>query len=203
MTARYMLWDYGNVLVHWSPRALYQKLIPEPDRLDWFLENVCTLDWHHQHDQGRPMAETIPELQAEFPEFAEEIAAWEIHFGAMIGGEIATAVAVCDQLEVAGVPQYVLTNMPSEVVDICFDAFPRPERFSDIIVSGREKVAKPDRAAFDLTLARMGNRPAEEVFFVDDSVANIETAATMGFKTYHFTGGADLLAAVRAAGLLP
>jgi 2-haloacid dehalogenase len=187
-TVRAVLFDYGNVLVRWSPRDLYACLIPDVDRLEYFLAEVCPLSWHHQHDQGRPMAETIPERQALFPEFAAEIAAWRDRFADTVREPIAGTVAFSDALTASGMPQYVLTNMPDEVVDVCFAPFPNPGRFVDIIVSGREKLAKPDAPIFHLTLARMGGLKPEEVFFTDDSPANIAAADALGFHTHLFEG---------------
>jgi len=37
-----VVWDIGHVLVQWSIRGLYEKLIPAPTELDWFLEHVVT-----------------------------------------------------------------------------------------------------------------------------------------------------------------
>lgn len=200
-SVRAVLFDYGNVLVEWSPRALYSRMISDPARLEFFLAEVCPLSWHHQHDQGRPMAQTIPERQALFPGFAAEIAAWRDRFAETVVGPIEGSVALTGTLHAAGIPQYVLTNMPVEVVDVCFGPFDFPARFADIIVSGVEKVAKPDRGIFDIALARMGGLDPDQVLFTDDSRANIEAAAAMGFCTHLFEGADGLWAAARAHGL--
>jgi 2-haloacid dehalogenase len=199
---RAVLFDYGNVLVRWSPRDLYARLIPDPDRLEYFLAEVCPLSWHHQHDEGRPMAETIPERQAQFPEFSAEIAAWRDRFADTVREPIAGTVAFSDALIASGMPQYVLTNMPDEVVDVCFAPFPNPGRFIDIIVSGREKLAKPGEAIFQLTLDRMGGLTPDQVFFTDDNPPNIDTARAMGFHTHLFDGADGLWAAGKRLGLV-
>lgn len=62
-----VVFDVGGVLYDWHPRHLYSKLIDDPARLDWFLANVITLEWHFQHDAGRPFAETSAELIERFP----------------------------------------------------------------------------------------------------------------------------------------
>jgi 2-haloacid dehalogenase len=199
---RAVLFDYGNVLVRWSPRDLYERLIPDPERLEFFLSHVVPMSWHHQHDEGRPMSETIPERQALFPEFAAEIAAWKTRFADTVREPIAGTVAFSDALLARGTPQYVLTNMPDEVVDVCFAPLPDVSRFVDIIVSGREKVAKPDPAIFHLTLARMGTFEPGEVFFTDDNPPNIAAADALGFQTHLFEGADGLWAAGRRLGLV-
>jgi 2-haloacid dehalogenase len=198
---RAVLYDYGNVLVGWSPRKLYARLIAKPERLDYFLERVCPMSWHLLHDQGQPMAKTIPERQAVFPDFADEIAAWKTGFGEMITGEITGTTALLPILHAGGIEQYVLTNMPDEMVTTCFGPFEFPVYFKDVIVSGAEKMAKPDRPIFDLTLKRMGGLDPSEIFFTDDAPANIATARDMGFVTHLFDGPEGLAVAMRDAGL--
>ena len=148
------------------------------------------------------MAETIPERQALYPEFANEIAAWRERFAETVREPISGTVAFSDALLARGMPQYVLTNMPDEVVDICFAPFPDPSRFSDIIVSGREKLAKPDPAVFHLTLERMGGLEPGEVLFTDDNPPNIAAAAALGFHTHLFEGADGLWEAGRRLGLV-
>jgi 2-haloacid dehalogenase len=202
-SVRAVLFDYGNVLVRWSPRDLYARLIPDPDRLEFFLAEVCPLSWHHQHDEGRPMAVTIPERQAQFPDFAEEIAAWQTRFGETVREPIAGSLALSDALIARGIPQYVLTNMPDEVVDVCFAPIAdAATRFADVIVSGREKVAKPDPAIYHLALARMGGLAPHQVLFTDDNPPNIAAADALGFHTHLFEGPDGLWAKARALGLV-
>jgi 2-haloacid dehalogenase len=198
---RAVLFDYGNVLVRWEPERLYARLIADADRRVWFLENVCPLSWHLLHDQGRPMAETIPERIALFPDWADEIRAWDWGFSEMIGAPIAKSVAALEALTSASVPCFGLTNMPSEKVDVCFGPFAFPRLFTDVIISGDEGLAKPDPAIFRLCLARMGGLAAQDVLFVDDSPKNIEAAAALGFQTHLFADdGESLWVSLRAAG---
>jgi 2-haloacid dehalogenase len=198
---RAVLYDYGNVLVGWSPRKLYARLIAKPERLDYFLDKVCPMSWHLLHDTGMPMSVTIPERQGMFPDFADEIAAWKTGFGEMITGEITGATDLIAILDAAGIAQYVLTNMPSEMVDTCFGPYSFPRYFKDVIVTGDEKTAKPGRPIFDISLARMGGLHPGEVFFTDDSAANIAAAKDMGFVTHLFDGPEGLARAMRNAGL--
>jgi len=37
-----VVFDIWRVLVQWSIRALYEKLIADPAQLDWFLAHVVT-----------------------------------------------------------------------------------------------------------------------------------------------------------------
>lgn len=58
--------------------------------------------------------------------------------------------------------------------------------FDVVVCSGEEGVAKPDRAIFDLTLARLGVAP-EEAVFIDDSPGHVAAARALGINGIHFT----------------
>jgi 2-haloacid dehalogenase len=119
----------------------------------------------------------------------------------MMTGEITGSTELVAKLHRANFPQYVLTNMPSEVVDICFGAYDFPKYFRDVIVSGDEKTAKPGRTIYEISLARMGGLDPREVFFTDDSPANIQAAHDIGFVTHLFEGADGLKRAMHDAGL--
>ncbi|NJM29989.1 MAG: HAD family phosphatase, partial [Rhizobiales bacterium] len=48
-----IVFDIGNVLLRWDPRALYRKIIPDEAQMDWFLAHVCNSDWNLEQDRGR------------------------------------------------------------------------------------------------------------------------------------------------------
>jgi 2-haloacid dehalogenase len=71
-----VVFDLGGVLIDWNPRYLYRSIFDSEDEMEAFLGSVCTMEWHYQHDLGRPMAETLPELVGRFPEYETQILAW-------------------------------------------------------------------------------------------------------------------------------
>ena len=75
------------------------------------------------------------------------------------------------------------------------------DRFRDIVVSGDEKLVKPDAAIYRLALDRFGIQAAEAVF-VDDNAANVAGARAGGMKAIAFTSAATLRADLIALGLL-
>lgn len=76
------------------------------------------------------------------------------------------------------------------------------DAFDVIVGSGDVKVAKPDPAIFQLTLAQLGRQPGEAVF-VDDSPTNIQGAQIVGLHTIHYTRGLDIPAALARYGVTP
>lgn len=199
---RAVLWDVGNVIVRWDPRALYAKIFKEPADIDRFLSHVCTLDWHVEHDKGVDFVRNAAPLIARFPEHEAEIRAWDERFDEMLSGPIPETAAVIEALAARDVPQFALTNMPQSkwpgVQAISPDHF---SLFRDAIVSGDEKVIKPHRRIYEIVLERTGLE-ASDLLFIDDSAANIAAARELGFHTHHFTDPAQLRGAVAAHGLI-
>lgn len=188
------MFDIGGVLLDWSPRFLYEQLIPDRGELDRFLGEVCTLEWNGTFDAGTPFAEGCAALAAEHPDHADLIHAWARQ-AEMVRGEVPGTRAVVERLHAAGVPLYLLTNMPADVFDERRRTYDVLSFFDGAVVSGRERVLKPQPAIFELVLQRFGLE-ARTTLFIDDAVANVEAAAALGFVTHHFTSAATLAAFV-------
>lgn len=197
-----VVWDIGHVLVQWSIRGLYEKLIADPAELDWFLEHVVTVPWHFRHDAGEPLADLIAEKVAEFPEHRALIEAYAQRWLETIPGPIHGTPALVAQLAARGVPQYAITNFGADTWAMFRPAFPVLDPMIEIVVSGVERLAKPDPAIFHLAAKRFGRAP-ERMLFIDDNAANIASAAALGWQVHHFTRGAEALEAdLRGFGLI-
>ena len=197
-----VVWDIGHVLVQWSIRNLYEKLIADPAELDWFLEHVVTVPWHFRHDAGEPLADLIAEKVAEYPEHRALIEAYGPRWLETIPGPIPGTPALVAALAARGVPQYAITNFGADTWAMFRPSFPVLDPMIDIVVSGREQLAKPDSAIFHLAAQRFGRAP-ERMLFIDDNAANIASAAALGWQVHHFTQGSEALEAdLRALGLL-
>lgn len=197
-----VVWDIGHVLVQWSIRGLYEKLIADPVELDWFLGNVVTLPWHFRHDAGEPLADLIAEKVAEYPEHRALIEAYAPRWLETIPGPVDGTPALIEALAAQGVPQFAITNFGADTWSMFRPTFPVLDVMSDIVVSGVEKLAKPDPAIFHLAAKRFGHAP-ERMVFIDDNAANIASARALGWQVHHFTQGAEALEAdLRTLGLL-
>ena len=197
-----VLWDIGNVIVRWDPRTLYTKIFPDPVQCDWFLSQVCTLDWHAAHDRGVTFAENRIPLIARFPQFEAEILAWETRWPEMFSGPIPETETAIAALAARGVDQFGVTNMSQETFGSTIAMSPSFDYLKDYVVSGRDEVMKPDRAFFDLACRRFGVTPGA-CLFVDDSAKNIAAAHALGFATHHYVDPADLWPGLSKLGLVP
>jgi 2-haloacid dehalogenase/putative hydrolase of the HAD superfamily len=196
-----VFWDFGNVIVRWDPRTLYSKIFPDPGERDRFLAEVCTLAWHMETDRGLPFAENCERLIARHPHHAAEIRAWHERWPEMFSGPIPETEAAIEALHARSVPQYGLSNISHETLDMTLAMSPAFDRLDAVVASGLEGVMKPDPAIFRLACERFSLSPAE-VLFVDDSARNIAAAQALGFDVHHFTDPAELRPALEARGLL-
>jgi 2-haloacid dehalogenase len=197
-----VVFDVGNVLYDWNPRFLYERLIEDDRALDAFLRDVATKEWHFQHDAGRPFAETSAELTARFPDLAEMIAIWGPRFHEQIGDMLPGMAELVAELDAAGTPLYAITNFSGEF----WPPFRAREaatfdRFRDIVVSGDEKLTKPDAAIYHLALDRFGLAPGEAVF-IDDREDNVAGANAVGMTGLLFTDAPTLRADLERLALL-
>ncbi|OSZ71082.1 hydrolase [Sphingomonas sp. IBVSS1] len=199
---RAVVFDVGNVLVDWNVRAFYAPQIPDPAHLDWFLGHVVTPAWHFQHDAGRPFAETSAELIARFPAEADLIRQFGPRFNETITGPIAGMPELVARLAAADVPIYGITNFSHEFWPPFRAQWPLFDHFRDIIVSGEERLTKPDPAIYQLALSRFGLAPGEG-FFIDDRADNVEAAAANGFVAHQFRDAPTLAAELCRLGMLP
>ncbi|GAB4044435.1 HAD family hydrolase [Spirosoma litoris] len=185
MAIKTIVFDFGGVLVDWNPRYLYRKLIPDEAQIDWFLDTVCTNDWNLQQDKGRLFADATKERQEKFPEHKELIAHYYSRWEEMLGDSIAGSVAILKELKQADYPLYGLTNWSAESFPIALQKFDFFSLFDGILVSGEEKLIKPDFAIFTLLLERYGLE-AQTCVFIDDNLLNVEAARALGFQAIHF-----------------
>jgi 2-haloacid dehalogenase len=182
-----VVFDVGRVLYDWDLRYLYEKLIPDAGELEWFLGNVVTREFHFQSDEGRLVADTTAELTAKFPEHSALIDAYVPRWLETIPGPVPGMLALVDELAARDVPLFAITNFSGEFWPR-FRATARVfDHFRDIVVSGDEKMVKPDPAIFALAMQRFGLAPGEAVF-LDDIAANVAAADKAGLIGHLFDG---------------
>jgi 2-haloacid dehalogenase len=196
-----IVFDLGGVLIDWNPRHLYRKLFNDDAQMEWFLEKVCHQAWNLEQDRGRTFADAIEEAVLRHPNQRAMIEAYHARWEEMIAGEIAGSVAILEELAEAGYELHALTNWSAETFPIGRARFAFLERFGTILVSGDERLVKPDARIFQLLLERIAH-PAQRCIYIDDSAPNVAAAAALGFDAIRFTSPPALRAALVGRGLL-
>ncbi len=196
-----VVFDVGRVLYQWRLAALMEKLTDDPAELDHVLAEVVTEEWHFEHDAGRPLDETVPERIAQFPHAERYLTAYTARFNETIPGPVPGSLAIVRALHAAGVPLYAITNFGAEFWADFRPTAPIFGLFRAIVVSGEEKLVKPDPAIFALAASRFGHAPGA-MLFVDDNLANVEGARACGWQAHHFIDAPTLRAELAGRRLL-
>ncbi|HMQ06431.1 MAG TPA: HAD family phosphatase [Saprospiraceae bacterium] len=184
---RNIIFDLGGVLIDWNPRYLYRKLFRTEAAVEYFLQNITTFPWNEEQDAGRPLHIATQILIDRFPEYSPEIDAyygkWEED---MLGDAHDNMVQLLREfIENPSYRVYALTNWSAETFPVARRKFPFLSWFEGIVVSGEEKVKKPDPAIYHILLKRF-DLITNECLFIDDSVKNVSGAKRVGLHAIHF-----------------
>jgi len=195
-----VVFDVGNVLLRWDPRYLYRKLFDDEARVEWFLSTICTPAWNIEQDRGRDWDEAVALLVERHPDHEVPIRAFHERWHETVSGVFEENVAILQNLRAAKVPNYCITNFSSQKFVEARQRYPFLDGFDGAIVSGDERVLKPDPAIYTLLLDRYG-LDGRDCVFIDDSKANVEGARAVGMHAIHFVEPMDLAAELRRLGL--
>lgn len=192
-----IIFDYGNVLLEWNPRFIYDRYFPDdPEGMEHFFKEVNFAEWNMQQDKGRPFKEGIAVLSREFPHYSHLIQAYHDLWIDSVGGAIAGTVDILKRLKQAGYPVYGLSNWSAETFPHMRERHDFFDLFNDMVISGEVGHVKPEPQIFQILLDKIGKR-AEECLFIDDSLANIQQAQKLGFATILFQSPQQLESSLR------
>jgi 2-haloacid dehalogenase len=195
-----VVFDIGGVLIDWNPRHLFRKVFDNEEQMEWFLANICTYEWNLQQDGGKLFSVATAELQKKFPEYSDKIALYYGRWEEMLGGEITGTVDIFRKLKSDGMPLYALSNWSHEAFPVAFGRYGFMKDFDGLVVSGFEKLLKPDHAIYRLLMQRYNVNP-EEAVYIDDNSDNAFAAGELGFHAVHFTSPEQLRTELRSLGL--
>ena len=201
MKIKNIIFDFGGVLVDWNPRYLFRDIFNDDEKMEHFLENICTDSWNIQQDAGRALADGTKILQEKFPEESEMIQQFYDGWEVMLKDEIPENTKLLSQFDREKFRLWGLSNWSGETFPIALERFDFFKEFEGIVVSGDEKMIKPNEDIYLLLLERY-NLKAEESIFIDDNYNNIIAANKLGFQTIHFTEKMNLEKRLQELGLL-
>jgi 2-haloacid dehalogenase len=197
-----IIFDFGNVLLEWNPRYVYQRYFPDdPQGMELFLAEVNFAEWNLEQDKGRPFAEGVAILSEKFPHYAQLIQAYHENWTDSIGSAYSGTIEILKKLKQAGYPLYGLSNWSAETFPFAREKYDFFDLFDDFVISGDVGHVKPDPEIFQIILEKIG-RSAHECLFIDDALINIDQAQKMGFATIHFQSSEQLETSLRELKLL-
>ena len=180
------LFDLGGVFFDWDPNHFYKNVFENIEEREFFLTEVCNDQWNVQQDAGRSIAEAELELIPKFPHYEKEIKMYYKNHRKMIRGVFEESVDILKKLKDKNYECYVLSNWSAETFAGMTDDYPFLKLFDGLLISGEDKLIKPDHAIYQLARDRFNLNP-EETVFIDDKLENIQAAQEMNFKTIHLT----------------
>jgi len=187
-----VIFDLGGVLIDWNPLYLYKKIFDHEKDMRFFLDNVCTKEWNENQDAGYPLAQATDDLIRKYPQYQDEINAYYTRWREMFGDYNAHSVLILEKLHLQKKHRLLaLTNWSAETFHPVKDSYPFLNYFEGIVVSGDEKIKKPDYKIYQILLNRY-NVNAKESVFIDDALENIEAADDLGFQTIHFVSASQM-----------
>lgn len=192
-----VVFDLGSVLIDWNPKYVYRQLFVTEDAVDHFLKEICNHDWNEQQDAGRTFEDATRYLTDIYPHYQTEIVTYYNRWEEMLGGPIYPTVDFLKVLKDSGrFKLLALTNWSAESFPVALERYEFLHWFEGILVSGVEKMKKPDPEIFELLIDRY-QIDASKTLFIDDNERNVITARSMGIQTVHFTDHHTGIAEVR------
>jgi len=189
-----IIFDLGAVLIDWNPHYLYRNLFADEQEMKDFLANITTPDWNEEQDAGRSLQEATDLLVQQHPHHEANIRAFYGRWEEMLGDAIEGTVEIFRQLKDSGKYKiYALTNWSAETFPVALNRYDFLNWFDGIVVSGTEKMRKPNPAFYQLLLDRY-HAKAEEALFIDDNLRNVLAAEKLGITSIHFSSAGQLKA---------
>ena len=202
MAINNVVFDLGGVLVDWNPRYLYRKIFNTEEEVEHFLNHICTSEWNAQQDAGRTMSEATELLVDEFPDHENEIRLYYQRWTEMFDGHVQGTLDILTGLHERQEHRLLaLTNWSGETFPTARKLFPFLSLFEGIVVSGDEKLIKPDHKLYHILFDRYSINPTESVF-IDDSYPNVMAAKELGMTALHFHNPEKLAGELRSLDII-
>ena len=202
MDKKALVFDFGGVLMDWNPRYYFSSHFDSEETMEFFLSKIASDEWNAQQDKGRSLSEATELLVAMHPDWEADIRAYYQNWSTMLKGEIKQNVEVLRRLAQNSYPLYGLTNWSHETFPYALEHYDFFSLFEGkIVVSGEEKLIKPDPEIFQLLIERYSLDPKESIF-IDDNYQNIRTAEKLGFDVVHVHSELELSHALVEKGIV-
>ena len=185
---RNVVFDMGQVLIHWTPALLVQPFgLTGEEEKQVLRELFQSVEWVCLDRGSMTGEEVIASVCARLPEnlhgcVRELVSRWD----AWVLSPMEGMAELLRELKEKGMHIYLLSNANRNLRSY-FSRIPGSETFDGLMVSAEELLLKPQHEIFEALLSRFDLR-AEECFFVDDAPANVEGALRAGLNAAVFYG---------------
>jgi len=184
-----IIFDIGGVLVDFHPVLTLQEMGLSKEAVEVISKNTaCGSRWQELDRGVIPREEVFNSMLADIPQEYKADASRFLHDEAL---KTVTAFDYAggwvESLKKRNLNIYLLTNYPDWMFDYHFEhEFTFAKYVDGMIVSGKEKVIKPDPKIYELILAKYNLKP-QECVFIDDRLENVQAAQKLGINAIQFT----------------
>lgn len=195
-----VVFDIGNVLVRWDAALAFLPALGTRAAVERFLARIDFPALNLRGDAGERFADLATEIGD--PADRAAFATYLPNYARTIQDVIEGTWALIPRLQAQGLQTHAITNWSAETWPVGLATHPRLGRSLGVtIVSGQERVLKPDPRIFALLCDRTG-LAAADCLFIDDSAKNVAGARAFGMAAVLFTDPGALEADLAARGLL-
>lgn len=181
-----IIFDIGFVLVVWDPDLVYKPYFNGNEKLmQNFYNETGIFNKNKEIDQGRSFTEVLIELATIYPHYQEPILFWKEKWPQMIKGIVNESVDILRFLYHEGYSLFGLSNWSKETFPIIASQYDFWKYFQDIIISGEVKEIKPNPKIYKILLEKHRLTPTE-CLFIDDNIANVQTARSLNMHAILF-----------------
>ena len=187
-----VVFDFGQVLVHFEPEYIIAEAIPDAEYRKIAADVVFSREYWDRMDDGTLSEEglcrlVLPRIEEKYRDAVENaIMNWHLRLPEWEGmGELIS------DLKEHGVPIFLISNISRGFAEHSGEV-PILSPVDKAVFSALTDFVKPSAEIFELACERFGY-PKEHCVFVDDSEKNIRGAADFGLNTVLFDGDAAAL----------
>ncbi len=196
-----VIYDLGGVLLDWQPAVLFEPLLPTGTDVERFLAQTQLYHWNNEHDRGVDWEVAVAAVARNYPQHAGAFAQYPRLFGDSLVGTVPGSMELLEEVLATDVQVLGLTNFARDNFEIARADYPWLDLFDGVVVSGHERVVKPDPRIYRVLIQRYAVVP-ERAVFIDDRAENVQAARDLGFQGIDFVYSAELRRSLIALGVL-
>lgn len=190
---RNIVFDMGQVLIHWTPELVTRPLQLSPEDQDLLLREAFTRgDWEKLDDGSATEEEVTAAICSRLPQRLHGAVDWLVsHWFEESLIPMEGMWELVEELKKRGCGIYLLSNAGVSLRRY-FNRIPGSQCFVGRYVSAEHKLIKPNREIY-LDFLRIFGLKAEECVFIDDRPENLKGCEAVGIRGIPFEGTAEQL----------
>ena len=192
MSIKNVIFDFGQVLVHFEPSYMVGVYTEDKEERQLLEEVVFDRLYWDKLDKGIiTNEEALLGIKSRLPERLWELAD-KIYYNWVYNiPEIDGMSELIDYIKSKGIKVYLLSNISNYFAEHV-NEIPILKKLDGLVMSGPIGIVKPSQEIFEHLCSKFDISPSESIF-IDDRIDNIEGARQFGITGYVFDGSSEKL----------